>query len=106
MPIRQYLNGEQFDPEATRIMGVAFEVARVSLGTRDRDDIVDETIAKRIIELAKAGERDVDRLCECALAKVSEADGHTSQLFQSSFHLLAGAVGFFILSQSGERPDR
>jgi hypothetical protein len=27
MPIRQYLNGERFDLETTRVLGVAFEVA-------------------------------------------------------------------------------
>jgi hypothetical protein len=39
---------------------------------------------KRIIELAKAGERNADRLCEYALTKVRDADGGTSQLYQSS----------------------
>jgi len=53
MPIRQYLDGERFDPETTRVMGLAFEIARATLGVGDRG--VDEMIAKRIIELAKAG---------------------------------------------------
>jgi hypothetical protein len=77
-PIREYLNGERFDAETMRIMGVAFEIARAALRGRDR---VDPTIAKSIIALVEAGERDVDRLCEYALAKVREADGRTSQLF-------------------------
>ena len=108
MPIGQYLNGERFDPETTRIMGVAFEVARVALGTRDRGDLVNDTIAKRIIELAKAGERNIDRLCEYALAKVRDADGSTSQLYQSSSASRATAAqdGFLDLSRSGERPER
>jgi hypothetical protein len=65
MPIGQYLNGERFDRETTRVMGLAFEIARVTLGVGDRG--VDEMIAKRIIELAKAGERNVEVLCEAAL---------------------------------------
>jgi hypothetical protein len=81
MPIGEYFNGERFDRETTRVMGLAFEIARVTLGVGDRG--VDEMIAKRIIEVAKAGERNADRLCEYALAKVREADGRTSQ-FQSS----------------------
>jgi hypothetical protein len=106
MPIGQYLNGERFDRETTRVMGLAFEIARLTLGVGDRG--VDAMIAKRIIELAKAGERNADRLCEYALAKVREADGNTSQLYQSSSASRAAATeaGFINLSQSGERPER
>jgi hypothetical protein len=107
MTIRQYLNGEKFDPETTRVMGLAFETARLALGVRDRGDLVDPTIAKRIIELAEAGERDADRLCEYALAKVREADGRTSQLQSSSASRdAASQAGFLDLSQSGDRPER
>ena len=81
MPIREHLNGERFDPETTRVMGLALEIARATLGIGDRG--VDEVIAK-LIEFAKAGERNADPLCEYALAKVRDADGSTSQLFQSS----------------------
>jgi hypothetical protein len=63
-------------------MGLAFEIARASHGVRSLK--VDGMIAKAIIESAKAGERDVERLCECALAKIRETDGRTSQLFQCS----------------------
>jgi hypothetical protein len=106
MPIGEYLNGERFDRETTRVMGLAFEIARVTLGVGDRG--VDAMIAKRIIELAKAGERNADRLCEYALAKVREADGNTSQLYQSSFGSRAAATeaGSLDLSQSADRPLR
>jgi hypothetical protein len=40
----------------------------VSLGLTD--DLADGIIAKQIIELAKAGERNPDLLCEGALAKL------------------------------------
>jgi hypothetical protein len=106
MPIGQYLNGERFDRETTRVMGLAFELARATLGVGDRG--VDEMIAKAIIEFAKAGERNADRLCEYALAKVREADGRTSQLYQSSSASRDAATqaGSLALSQSGDRPDR
>ena len=106
MPIRQYLDGEKFDPDTTRVMGVAFEIARATLGVRDRG--VDEMIAKRIIELAKDGERNADRLCEYALAKVRDADGSTSQLYQSSSASrdAASPAESLDLSQSADRPDR
>jgi len=68
MPIRAYLDGLRFDPETTRLMGVAFEMALVSL--QRTEGIVNPTrdaVAKKIIELAKAGERDPERLCDAAL---------------------------------------
>jgi hypothetical protein len=48
-------------------MGVAFEMARVALGLADRSDLANEIIAKRVIKLAKAGERNPDLLCEGVL---------------------------------------
>jgi hypothetical protein len=44
---------------------VALEMTRVSLGLAD--DFANGIIAKRIIELARAGERHPDLLCEGAL---------------------------------------
>jgi hypothetical protein len=63
--IRPFLNGETFDPETARLVGIAFETARAAVNRRA--DITDEMIARTIIELAKAGERNVDVLCEAAL---------------------------------------
>jgi hypothetical protein len=92
MPIRQYLNGERFDFETTRVLGVALEMARCALRTEEWGEGTDEMIAKHIIELARAGERDADRLCDYALAKLRGADGRSSQLFQSSSEARAGAL--------------
>ena len=47
-------------------MGVAFEMARATV-LRTWADAADAMLAKRIIELASAGERNPDRLCEEAL---------------------------------------
>jgi hypothetical protein len=68
MPIRPYLEGHRFDPETVRLMGIAFEMALVIL--QRSDGIVSPTrdaLAKKIIELAKAGERQPGRLCDSAL---------------------------------------
>ena len=46
-------------------MGIAFESARAA--AKRPGDLTDEMIAKKIIELATAGERDVEGLCEAAL---------------------------------------
>jgi hypothetical protein len=67
MPITIYLDGYKPDPETKRVMGVAFEMTRVALRLNDRDDLAVAIIAKKIIELAKAGERNPDLLCEGAL---------------------------------------
>ena len=45
MPIRPFLNGEQFDQETGRILGVAFEQVCVALRTGDCDDYVKQAIA-------------------------------------------------------------
>jgi hypothetical protein len=67
MPIGPYLDGYRFDDETIRVMGIAFEMARAALRVADREELLNEVMANRIIELAKAGERDADVLCEGAL---------------------------------------
>jgi hypothetical protein len=59
------------DPQTKPVLRVALERTRLSLGFTD--DLADGIIAKQIIELAKAGERNPDLLCEGALAKLRES---------------------------------
>ena len=68
MPITPYLDDFTVDPETKRVLNVALEMTRLSLGLKD--DLADGIIAKRIIELAKAGERNPNLLCEGALKKL------------------------------------
>jgi hypothetical protein len=56
------------DPETKRVLGVALEKTRVSLGLAD--DFADGIIAKRLIELAKAGECNPDLLCQGAIEQL------------------------------------
>jgi hypothetical protein len=72
------------DSTTRRVLGIALEVARAALRGEERGVRAEEIIATHIITLAKGGERDPDRLCDYALAKLREADGRTSQLFQAS----------------------
>ena len=51
-------------------MGIAFETAIAALHTRGDVDPPRDTIARIIIDLAKTGERDPERLCEAALKAV------------------------------------
>ena len=66
MPISPYLDGFPFDAEAKRVMGIAFEMTCVALRV-DRTSPIAEKAAKRIIERAKDGERNPERLCDDAL---------------------------------------
>ena len=72
MPITIYFDGYRPDPETKRVIGVAFEMTRAALRLVDRDDPVVAIIAKKIIELAKAGERNPDLLCERALQEIEQ----------------------------------
>ena len=69
MPIRPFLNGEDFDPETTRVLGVALEMTCAALRT---DDVKREAIANKIIALAKAGERNADLICGQVLRDIVE----------------------------------
>jgi hypothetical protein len=70
MPITPYLDGQQFDAETKRVMGVAFEIARAALSL-DQDHPTTAIIARKIIELANAGEINPDLLSEQALASLT-----------------------------------
>jgi hypothetical protein len=65
MPITPYLNGERFEPEIKRVVGVAFALVSIALRTDDSDDDVKQAIANKIIEFSKAGDPDI--LCERVL---------------------------------------
>ena len=70
MPITLFLNGERPNPETKRVLGVAFEMTCIALRAEDSDDVVKQAIANKIIDLAKAGERNPDILCEQALKDI------------------------------------
>ena len=54
MPIMPFLNGRQFDPEALRILGLAFDQVCIALQVETSDDDVRQAIANKVIEFAKA----------------------------------------------------
>jgi hypothetical protein len=57
-----------FDPEVVVIINSAFSAIFADLRLSDRDDAVALRVARRIIELAAAGERDPERLKATTLA--------------------------------------
>ena len=68
MPITPYVGDFDADLETKRVLGDALERTRVSLGLADK--FADGIIARRIVELAKAGERNPDLLSEGAIEKL------------------------------------
>ena len=64
-------NNHWFGPEEIAGLTTAFEAALAKLGLVDRSDPTTLTLAKLIIELAKAGECEPERLCASALKRLS-----------------------------------
>ena len=104
MPIRAYLGGLRFDPETTRLMAIAFEMALVAL--QRTDGIVNptrEAVAKRSSSLRKlvSATRSVYATRPCSRCGQAPSDNQRPQSSSAS-RLTAGASGFLNLSQSGE----
>lgn len=65
MPIRQFIaDSGSFAPEHLDAMGQAFTAALAKLGLNDMKDPLTETVARRIVRAALAGERNVITLTE------------------------------------------
>jgi len=82
MPIAPLLKGDGFfGPEATKILTAAFDTAWQMLKTSGNVLAADyratstrELLAKRIIEMARQGERDPIRLVDDALSYVANSN--------------------------------
>jgi hypothetical protein len=73
VPIRPFLkHHHSFGPEDIASMSAAYETALSKLKLVDRNDPAAMAVAKRIIELAKEGERDPARLCDQAVKRLSK----------------------------------
>ena len=73
MPIRQLLDSNAFNPEEVSMLRDVFEDTLRALKLVDRSDPVTSLIAKKIIELARRGERDRARLRQAAVEAFSDA---------------------------------
>ena len=63
MPIREMLKRQEFlEPKETAILCEVFEDVLKTLRIVDRQDVLTTLIARKLIELARAGERDPRRL--------------------------------------------
>jgi hypothetical protein len=59
--------GSVLDEHATKVIGEAFDAACRDLAEAEQPSVLYEAVAKRIIELAKSGERDPNKLRDRAL---------------------------------------
>ena len=68
MPITPYLQGQAFDPEAVKTMGIALENACRAVGTvNSRRRVI---IAQTVIAVAQRGIKDVDQLTAATLKEI------------------------------------
>jgi hypothetical protein len=71
MPITRLLQDTAFGPDEIAVLVAAYEDALRVLSLVNRTDPATEMVAKKIIELAKQGERDPVRLRERVIEAVS-----------------------------------
>jgi hypothetical protein len=71
MACASYLGDFDVDAETIRVLHVALEMTRAALGLAD--DFANGIIARQILELARAGERNPDLLCEGAMKRLGGA---------------------------------
>lgn len=74
MAIYRLLQKAAFGPEDTQRMGEAYELALAELGLKDRNDSLNETVAKLVLEVVQTGERDPRTICAGALRRLNEPD--------------------------------
>ena len=61
---------DSFEPEVVEAMRTAHRMACEALQLKDQVDAIADLIARKILELAEAGETDPDRLCTVALRRL------------------------------------
>ena len=81
MAIYRLLRREVFEPDDIRLLATVYEDALRTVGIVDRKGPLAEQIAKRVVQLAQAGERDPENLRDLALEVVQRGvtPSHTSE---------------------------
>jgi len=67
MTVHRLLQNPAFDQEDIERLAAAYDKALRALHISDRDDPINDVIARRIIEGARAGTRDPNALCQIAI---------------------------------------
>jgi hypothetical protein len=72
MSLRKRIEDQIFEPDLIEAMRLAFQRACEALQLQGTSDAFTEIVATKIIELAKSGEVDPERLCSKVLSGLSE----------------------------------
>ena len=93
------LSNAAFDSEDTELLGAAFEAAWEKLNTAgsalaegSEAALTRELLAKRIIEMAKRGERNPDRLVEIALDHLARSRAASDSALTTTSTVLSEAT--------------
>jgi hypothetical protein len=81
VPIVPIFRNGSFDDAMTRNLGRAYEIACRSLHAKGQPPVIQETLARKIIEAAQHGERDPDRLAGIALSSLGPFHREVSRRF-------------------------
>jgi hypothetical protein len=73
MAIYRLIRESVFEPEAIERMTAAYENVLKVLQLTDRADPITELVARKIIEFARAGENDPERLCQRTVDALGKA---------------------------------
>ena len=73
MPLTPFLKGATFDPQTIEVMSAAFEAVCASLQLLNRTDPVTEIVARMVVEVARTGERDPERIRDLVLISLNES---------------------------------
>jgi hypothetical protein len=71
VPLYRLLQNSAFDPDTVAAMSAAFEETCRMLGLAERTDPLCNLVAQKILDCARTGERDPNRLRECALKAIN-----------------------------------
>jgi hypothetical protein len=74
MPLTPYLKEAAFEPKAIEAMTAAFEAVCKSLQLAKRDDPISQIVARKIVDIARTGERDPQRMHDLVLLELKELD--------------------------------
>ena len=74
MPMTPYLKEAVFDPKAIGAMNVAFLAICKSLQLDRTDGTRTEFVARKVIDIARTGERDPQRIHDLVLLALKESD--------------------------------
>ena len=73
MAIYRLLRRSVFEPDDVRLLATVYEKVLGTVGVVDRKDPRAELIAKRVVQLAQAGERDPECLKDLAIEELQQS---------------------------------